>query len=278
VRAVRAVAERRVYLENADDGMAWLHHLLPAAEAHAAFDRLTRLARREMRRPCADTDGRGSAGAGAGAGAGADGGPTHRTLAQSRSDIASRLLLGGSVSGPPGSRGAVSAVAEVDGIRPRVHVTVPVLTLLGLSESPAVLDGYGPIDGDTARRLAAWAPSFTRILTHPETGVVLSVGRTSYAVPADLRRFVELRDRTCRFPGCGTRARRCEIDHTVAWAGGGETAHDNLTALCARHHHLKHESTWSVRSPRSGPAAPGRSILEWTSPTGRTHTTEPEPP
>jgi hypothetical protein len=172
----------------------------------------------------------------------------------------------------------VSAVPEADGIRPTVHVTVPVLTLLGLSESPAVLDGYGPIDADTARRRAARAPSFTRILTHPETGVVLSVGRTSYAVPADLRRFVELRDGTCRFPGCGARARRCEIDHTVAWAAGGETAHDNLAALCARHHHLKHESTWSVRSPRGDPAASGRSILEWTSPTGRTRITEPEPP
>lgn len=44
------------------------------------------------------------------------------------------------------------------GIRPRVLVTVPALTLLGVSDEPATLEGYGPIDHDTAMRLAATAP------------------------------------------------------------------------------------------------------------------------
>ena len=55
------------------------------------------------------------------------------------------------------------------GVRARVLVTVPVLTLLGRSAEPA-LEGYGPIDIDTARELAAGAPGLVRILTHPETG------------------------------------------------------------------------------------------------------------
>ncbi|MDE1363579.1 DUF222 domain-containing protein, partial [Bacillus paralicheniformis] len=92
------------------------------------------------------------------------------------------------------------------GIRPRVLVTVPVLTLLGKSEDPGELEGYGPIDADTARRIAARAPSFTRILTHPETGAVLSVGRDRYTVPKDLRTWLRLRDETCRFPGCNRNA------------------------------------------------------------------------
>jgi hypothetical protein len=46
-----------------------------------------------------------------------------------------------------------------------------------------MLEGYGPIDIETARRLAADAPGFTRILTHPETGAVLSLGRDRYAIP-----------------------------------------------------------------------------------------------
>jgi hypothetical protein len=160
-----------------------------------------------------------------------------------------------------------------DTIRPTVHVTVPVLTLLGRSDAPATLDGYGPIDADTARRLAARAPSFTRILTHPETGVVLSVGRDSYAVPADLKRLVRLRDGTCRFPGCWRRARDCELDHTTPWAEGGQTSHDNLAALCASHHHLKHETEWTVAR-----GTDGNGRLEWTSPAGRTYATVPEPP
>jgi hypothetical protein len=268
VRARRAVADRRVVLENADDGMAWLHHYLPAHEAHAAYERLTRLARREARRGARGGAGGAPSGDDAAAGAGGGRGEVRRTLTQLRADAARDLLLGGATTG----------VGESSVIRPTVHVTVPVLTLLGASDEPAVLDGYGPIDADSARRLSAHAPSFTRLLTHPETGVVLSVGRDSYAVPADLKRFVILRDGTCRFPGCGRSARECEIDHTVAWAAGGGTSHDNLAALCPNHHHLKHETGWTART-RGGPGLDrAGGSLEWTSPTGRTYSSEPDPP
>ncbi|WP_022886721.1 HNH endonuclease signature motif containing protein [Glaciibacter superstes] len=109
---------------------------------------------------------------------------------------------------------------------PDVFVTVPALTLLGMSEEQGNLNGYGPIDPDTARDLAAKCPSFVRILTHPETGVVLSVGRDRYQVPADLRRMLQLRDGTCRFPGCNRQAAGCDIDHSEDWNHGGETAHN----------------------------------------------------
>ena len=70
----------------------------------------------------------------------------------------------------PASRAATGAV------QPRINVTVPVLTLLGLDDEPADLEGYGPIDADTARRLAAHAPSMRRILVHPETGAGMARG------------------------------------------------------------------------------------------------------
>ena len=154
------------------------------------------------------------------------------------------------------------------GVRATVHVTVPVLTLLGSSEAPAELEGYGPIDPETARQLAASAPSFQRILTHPESGVVLSVGRGSYAVPKDLRRWLVLRDETCRFPGCSRSARRSEIDHTVDWQFGSDTAHLNLAHLCLAHHHFKHQTAWSYTQDAHG-------RLEWTSTTGHRYATEP---
>ena len=154
------------------------------------------------------------------------------------------------------------------GVRATVHVTVPVLTLLGSSEAPAELEGYGPIDPETARQLAASAPSFQRILTHPESGVVLSVGRGSYAVPKDLRRWLVLRDETCRFPGCSRSARRSEIDHTVDWQFGSDTAHRNLAHLCLAHHHFKHQTAWSYTQD-------GHGRLEWTSTTGHRYATEP---
>jgi hypothetical protein len=74
----------------------------------------------------------------------------------------------------------VDPVTSFRKIVPTVLVTVPVLTLLGQSDEPGNLDGYGPIDPQTARDLAAQAPEFHRMLTHPETGVVLSLGNTKY--------------------------------------------------------------------------------------------------
>jgi len=150
-----------------------------------------------------------------------------------------------------------------------VLVTVPVLTLLGSSEEPANLEGYGPIDAETARWLAARAPSFMRLLTHPETGVVLSLGRTRYAVPRDLRTWLRVRDGTCRFPGCSRAARVCEVDHTDDWQFGGETRHDNLAHLCKSHHHLKHHTGWVVEQRGGG-------VLEWTSPLGKKYLVDPD--
>ncbi|OOB90187.1 hypothetical protein B0T42_13045 [Rathayibacter sp. VKM Ac-2630] len=244
-RHQRCAARRGVWLDGDLDGMATFHLHLPAPEAHGAFDRIDRAARSLKDLP-----------------------DEERTLGQLRADITTALLLDGeTLPGPDGS----PATAIPRGTRPRVSVTVPVLTLLGRSDEPGVLDGYGPIDPATARRLAADAPSFTRILTHPQTGAVLSVGRTTYRVPADLRRALATRDATCRFPGCTRSARDSDIDHGTEWQHQGRTDADNLAHLCRHHHRLRHTTTWQVRHRPGG-------VLDWTSPTGRHHTTAPEPP
>lgn len=113
------------------------------------------------------------------------------------------------------------------------------MTLLGTSEEPALLEGYGPIDAATARRIAAHAPSFHRLLTHPVTGVRLDLDRTTYAPPADLRLWVKLRDDTCRFPGCNRPASRSDIDHAEEWQHGGATSAANLVSLCRSDHNAK---------------------------------------
>ncbi|WP_338145315.1 HNH endonuclease [Cryobacterium tagatosivorans] len=180
-----------------------------------------------------------------------------RTLTQLRTDVLTDLLIDGVTPSGLGT-----------GIRATVNVTVPVLTLMGLSEEAGHLEGYGPIDPDTARRLAAGAPSFTRLLVHPETGVVLSVGRTRYKVPKDLKRWLRIRDETCRFPGCNQPAAHSDLDHSLDWQFQGITAHDNLAHLCPGCHALKSETGWSLKHLGDG-------RLEWTSPTGRSFNSEP---
>ncbi|TFD25715.1 DUF222 domain-containing protein, partial [Cryobacterium sp. TMT2-23] len=166
-RHQKSASERNVFFEPEADGMASLHWYDSAEKVQAAYDRITVMGLSLL-------------------------GPDEdRTLGRLRADVFKDLILDG-----------VTPRGLGKGIRGRVHVTVPVLTLMGQSEEPGHLEGYGPIDPDTARRIAARAPSFTRILVHPETGVVLSVGRDRYKVPKDLRRYLEVRDETCRFPGC----------------------------------------------------------------------------
>jgi hypothetical protein len=179
--------------------------------------------------------------------------------------------VGAAGSTGPGSAACRSAGAprrHRRGIRPSVSVTVPVLSMLGRGDEPALLDGYGPIPIDQANELAGVASSWLRLLTHPETGAILSVGRDRYTVPPDLRQWLRVRDGTCRFPGCTRSAVACEIDHTIDWDGTGKTEHCNLAHTCAGHHHLKHETDWRVTQNDTG-------VLTWTSPTGRTYTTAP---
>ena len=149
-------------------------------------------------------------------------------------------------------------------------VTVPAATIVG-GDGPGMLEGYGPIDAVTARRLAAGAPTLQRLLTDPETGQGLALGRTRYRVTAELRAWLRLRDGTCRFAMCGRSARWCDVDHTRDWALEGETDARNLAHLCRGHHTLKHASAWRVEQD-----AGGSGELTWISPLGRRHVTAPE--
>ncbi|MGC0236248.1 HNH endonuclease signature motif containing protein [Arthrobacter nitrophenolicus] len=160
--------------------------------------------------------------------------------------------------------------------RADVIVTVPVFSLLGLTDEPATLDGYGPVPAAMARKLLAeGADSFTRVLVDPRDGAPLEIGRTSYRLTKAMRQALTLRDGKCTFPGCNNNALDNEADHLQAWHHGGTTGISNLAQLCPKHHRLKHNSGWTpTQATKNEP--PG-----WTSPTGRTYPAEQpdrEPP
>ena len=95
---------------------------------------------------------------------------------------------------------------------------------------------------ETSRRLACDA-SVVRI-GHTSDGSVLDVGRKRRTIPPSVRRALEVRDRGCRFPGCGLRF--TDAHHIKHWADGGETRLENLLLLCGHHHRLLHEEGWNV--------------------------------
>jgi hypothetical protein len=251
-RVEAAAQTRGVWIEDDVDGMAYLTMKLRADVAHRAFARIDSAARVLV---SADDE--------------------SRTLAQLRADAAGDLLVDAILDG-----GRVPRVA--------VAVTVPVMTLLGHDDEPGTLEGYGPIDAETARRLAAHAPSFTRLLTHPVTGVLLDVDRGVYRPPADLKRWLQIIDVTCAFPGCTRSARGSDIDHILDRQFDGKTRAGNLVHLCRHHHRLKHMTRWTVKAAYRAPGsrAPGSRAdgspaagprVEWSSPTGHTQAQDAPP-
>ncbi|MBS3178341.1 MULTISPECIES: HNH endonuclease signature motif containing protein [unclassified Pseudoclavibacter] len=121
---------------------------------------------------------------------------------------------------------------------------------------------------EDAKHLAATAPAFLRVLTHPITGAVQAVD--SYKPTAAMRAFLQARDIHCRFIGCRQPAVRCELDHTEDYQHGGKTAVWNLSDFCKNHHIVKHHTAWKVRQLGGG-------VLEWTTPSGRIYISRPEP-
>lgn len=182
----------------------------------------------------------------------AAGGET-RTLRQLEADIAHDLILG---TQQPGGR-----VIEV-------HLTLPATTAAGADDQPGDVDGL-PVTAQAARELLREASSWRWVRTDPATGAVRDLTYPRYTPPAALSAYLQVRDDTCRFPGCTRRARRCDIDHRVPWPRGA-TSTANCICLCRQHHRAKHEGGWTVR-----PIAPD--WYEWESPAGFTHATGPEP-
>lgn len=272
------VADRRMEYRPDVDGMAWLSLYLPGDRACAVWNKASAIAR------------------------GLQGPDEGRTLTQLRADIAAGLLMGAGAAGGASNPGPAAAAGDpftghpydtghsydagygphagdanpyavdlsrIPAPKADVLVTVPVLSLLGLTDEPADLDGFGPIPASMARRLVAdGAASFYRVLVDPRDGAPLEIGRTSYRLPESMKRWIRMRDARCTFPGCNNHTQDNETDHLTAWQHGGTTGISNLGQLCPKHHRLKHGSAWTP-TPATMDEPPG-----WTSPAGRHYPAE----
>ncbi len=207
----------------------------------------------------------------------------------------------------PGSDAGGDGLVSLSG---SVNLTMPLATWLGSSDAPGEADGYGPLAGydcrDLAGELAAsgkkvrWCITLTdpagRAVAHGcaraspslkpgavqawlgkiklsgiECGTCAHERQTrAYRPPEMMRHLVNVRQRTCAFPGCRRPARRCDLDHTISYDEGGRTCPCNLSPLCRRHHQAKQAPGWQLQQPRPG-------TLVWTTPHGRSYIREPDP-
>ena len=81
---------------------------------------------------------------------------------------------------------------------------------------------------------------------------------------AALRRWIQLRDRRCTFPGCRLAAHRCDMEHARDHAAGGPTTDTNVHAACGPDHDLKTGHGWHAQRTADGETV-------WTSPLGHSY-------
>jgi hypothetical protein len=174
----------------------------------------------------------------------------YREAGQRRSDaiglVAERALAAGFGGGGGGAEAPISGTSA-DRYQVVVHVSPETLSAEGEAEISEIEDGTR-VSCETSQRLACDA-SVVRVAQKSD-GTVLDVGRKARTVRSALRRTLEIRDRGCRFPGCGRRF--TDAHHVKHWARGGETSLENCLLLCRHHHRLVHEGGWEIRWAGAG--------------------------
>jgi HNH endonuclease len=184
-----------------------------------------------------------------------------RGLDALRADLLTDLVLAGASQDVSGGRAPAADPVLV-------RITGTAGALLGRDETPADLDGYGPVPARMLRDLAFTAGAVWRpLLADPTKIDVPSPDR--YTPTPRLAEAVRVADGTCRWPGCRQPAWRADLDHVIPHDAGGPTTATNLASLCRRHHRIKTHTKWGVRLD-------AHRRLHVTSPLGQTATTSPK--
>ena len=149
-----------------------------------------------------------------------------------------------------------NAVPDSGGTPATVIVTIDLDDLLKKTGYAVASDGT-LIKTDTALAAADQADIYWAI-TH-STGQILHLGRTRRIATLPQTIALYARDKGCSFPGCDIPPEWCERHHILSWADGGLTDLNNLTLLCAYHHHNFLAKGWECRINEHG-------LPEWIPP------------
>jgi len=85
---------------------------------------------------------------------------------------------------------------------------------------------------------------------------------------ARLRHLTQVRHATCTGPGCRRPAAQSDFEHNTPYEAGGRTCLCNGGPKCRHDHRLKQHPRWKAEQLPDG-------TFGWTTPAGRTYTTEP---
>ena len=116
----------------------------------------------------------------------------------------------------------------------------------------------------------AWAKLLTDLAQQYRQQAPIRQDPAARAPGRPLRRRVQVKHRTCTFPGCRRPAADSQTDHRRDYARHGPTDEDNLAPACTYHHDLKTRWGWRI-------VKRDQHTYLWISPLGRKHLVQIEP-
>jgi len=182
-----------------------------------------------------------------------------RTLEQLRVDVALDLLAGNA---------DLSNVTRGGG---RTNVTISAETLLGMSDEPAELDGFGPVIAEIGRKTALENIEGEWTFTVTDQGRPVATGTLARRPTASQRRRAAAEYPTCVMVYCRQPAVDSDIDHRRPVSELGPTEEENLAPLCRHHHRTRHSTRWRLERLDNGDH-------KWTSPLGHGYVKRRGPP
>jgi hypothetical protein len=213
-RSAKAESERCVTLRPAPDTMTYLTGLLPVRQGVAVCAALTR----------------------------------HADSLRSRGDERSRgqIMADTLVE-------RVTGQATASAVPIEVHVVMDADALFGEGTAPAVVPGHGPVPAPLARdwlRDPGTEVWLRRFFTAPSDGRLASMESSRRTFAGNLRRFIEVRDQSCRTPWCDAPIRH--VDHVRRVADGGGTSVLNSQGLCEACNLAKDAAGWAAGVTATG--------------------------
>jgi Domain of unknown function (DUF222) len=139
------------------------------------------------------------------------------------------------------------------------------------NQTPAELNGYGPLPADLARDLLASSKGklwWRRLYAAPVGGPLVGGDPHRRRFDGHLKKLIIWRDRHCRDPFCDAPIRH--IDHIQRYTDGGLTIYPNGRGACERGNYAREMPGWKIDTLTSGLDGQLHTI-KITTPTGHSY-------
>ncbi len=162
--------------------------------------------------------------------------------------------------------------AQADDVNVEVQIVMGLDALLDANnQTPAELDGYGPLPAGLARDLMTTSKGrlwWRRLYAAPVGGPLVGGDPHRRHFDGHLRKLIMWRDRQCRDPFCDAPIRH--LDHIQRYTDDGLTIYPNGRGACERGNYAREMPGWKVETESSGLDGQLHTI-KITTPTGHSY-------